>query len=47
MSPEFWMRLQAQYDLETAQDTLSATIEREVRPVPRDRKNEPAEQAIA
>jgi addiction module HigA family antidote len=47
MSPEFWMRLQAQFDLETAQDALSATIEREVRPVPRDRKNEAAEQAIA
>jgi addiction module HigA family antidote len=47
MSPEFWMRLQAQFDLETAQDTLAATIEREVRPVPRNRKPENVTQAIA
>jgi addiction module HigA family antidote len=47
MSPEFWMRLQAQYDLETAQDSLAKTIEREVRPVSRHRKTEPVTQAIA
>jgi len=47
MSPEFWMRLQAQFDLESAQDALSVTIEREVRPVPRNRKTEPTTRAIA
>ena len=38
MSAEFWMRLQAQYELETAQDELAAAIRAEVRPAPRDRK---------
>jgi antitoxin HigA-1 len=47
MSPEFWMRLQAQYDLESTQDSLAATIEREVRPVSQSRKNVPASRAIA
>jgi plasmid maintenance system antidote protein VapI len=28
----FWMNLQSAYDLEVAQDKLSRTIEREVRP---------------
>lgn len=42
MSPEFWMRLQAQYDLEAAQDALAVAIYREVRPAPKSRK-----QAIA
>ncbi len=32
MSPEFWINAQARYDLETAQDALAATIEREVNP---------------
>jgi addiction module HigA family antidote len=31
-SPGFWMNLQSSYDLEVAQDKLSRTIEREVRP---------------
>jgi addiction module HigA family antidote len=31
-SPRFWLNLQAAYDLEVAQDELSPTIEREVRP---------------
>jgi addiction module HigA family antidote len=30
--PAFWMNLQSAYDLEVAQDKLSRTIEREVRP---------------
>jgi antitoxin HigA-1 len=38
MSAEFWMRLQAQYELENAQDELAASIRREVNPAPRDRK---------
>ncbi len=40
MSPNFWLRLQAQYDLEMAEDELAATIRREVRPAPRDAKGE-------
>jgi antitoxin HigA-1 len=31
-SPGFWLNLQTAYDLEVAQDKLSRTIEREVRP---------------
>src|SRR5205807_2771891 len=31
-SAAFWMNLQTAYDLEVAQDKLSSTIEREVRP---------------
>lgn len=31
-SPGFWLNLQSAYDLEIAQDKLSAIIEREVRP---------------
>lgn len=38
MSADFWMRLQARYDLEVAQDALLATISREITPAPRDRK---------
>jgi len=31
-TPEFWIRLQARYELEVARDKLSAEIERTVRP---------------
>ena len=31
-TPGFWLNLQSSYDLEVAQDKLSRTIEREVRP---------------
>jgi addiction module HigA family antidote len=31
-TPEFWMRLQARYELEIAKDRLSAEIERTVQP---------------
>jgi addiction module HigA family antidote len=31
-TPEFWVRLQARYDLEVAKDKFSAAIERTVRP---------------
>ena len=31
-SPGFWMNLQTAYDLEVAEDKLSRTIEREIRP---------------
>jgi antitoxin HigA-1 len=32
MTPDFWMNLQSHYELETAQDELAGTIERDVRP---------------
>jgi antitoxin HigA-1 len=32
-SPQFWMGLQAQYDLDVAEDTLGSRLEREVRPL--------------
>ena len=38
MPPEFWMNLQTQYELETAEDERAAAIRREVRPAPRDRR---------
>ena len=31
-SPDFWVRLQAKYDVETAKDSKAALIERDVRP---------------
>jgi len=31
-SPDFWVRLQAKYDVEIAKDTKAALIERDVRP---------------
>jgi antitoxin HigA-1 len=31
-SPEFWMGLQSQYDLDTTQDQLGKRLDREVRP---------------
>ena len=38
MSAEFWMRLQAQYELDVADDEIAADIRREVQPAPRDSK---------
>lgn len=38
MPADFWMNLQTQYELETAQDERAASIRREVRPAPRDRR---------
>ncbi len=35
MSPNFWLCLQTQYDLDIAEDQCAATIRREVRPAPR------------
>ena len=33
MSPQFWLGLQMDYDLDVAEDKLAGRIEREVRPV--------------
>ena len=38
MPADFWMNLQNQYELETAEDAIAASIRREVRPAPRDRR---------
>jgi len=32
-SPQFWMGLQAQYDLDVAEDELGSRLDREVRPL--------------
>lgn len=32
-SPQFWMGLQAQYDLDVAEDQLGSRLDREVRPL--------------
>lgn len=42
MSAEFWMRLQAQYDLERAQDELQSKIAREVMPAASEKRMRPA-----
>jgi len=34
MSPEFWMGIQTQFDLDSAADAAGAAIEREIRPRP-------------
>lgn len=47
MSPQFWMNVQSHYDLDSAQDALAASIRREVRPAPRDRKTGELKQATA
>jgi antitoxin HigA-1 len=33
-SPQFWLGLQSQYDLDVAEDALGKRLEREVRPMP-------------
>jgi plasmid maintenance system antidote protein VapI len=37
-SADFWMNWQMNYDLKTTEDDHGASIRREVRPAPRDRK---------
>jgi addiction module HigA family antidote len=37
MTPEFWMNLQAHYDLETTRESAEAEIRRAITPAPRDR----------
>ena len=39
MTPEFWMNLQATYDLEVAEDALGGEIRQVVRPADIDRKS--------
>ena len=34
MSPEFWMRLQMDFDLESAADAVQSVIHEEIRPLP-------------
>ena len=38
----FWLNAQAAYDLESAQDALQQTVEREVRPLPAAARTRPA-----
>ena len=46
MTPEFWMNLQSQYDLESARDAVEAEIHKAVTPAPRDRKTGGLKQAM-
>lgn len=46
MPARFWMNLQAQYELETAEDELAAAIRREVQPAPRDRRTGELKHAV-
>jgi addiction module HigA family antidote len=34
-TPEFWLRLQARYDLESVEDDITPTVRREVQPMSR------------
>lgn len=47
MTPEFWMRLQMDYDLESASDSVRATIRQEIRPRPGYRPQVNTNRAIA
>lgn len=48
MTPEFWMRLQMDYDLESADDAVLAAIQQEIRPRPLTGEEEKREsQAVA
>lgn len=48
MSPEFWMRLQMDYDLESAADAVRTAIREEIRPRPMDvRREDAGSRAIA
>jgi addiction module HigA family antidote len=48
MTPEFWMRLQMDFDLESAADAEKAAIRQEIRPRPvSDRREDAERRAIA
>jgi addiction module HigA family antidote len=48
MTPEFWMRLQMDYDLESASGALDRTLREEIRPRPVNAdQNDPDARAIA
>jgi addiction module HigA family antidote len=47
MTPEFWMRLQMDYDLESASEAERAAIREEIRPRPGYRPQRNADRAIA
>ncbi|MHB1700773.1 MAG: HigA family addiction module antitoxin [Acidobacteriaceae bacterium] len=38
MSPQYWMGLQADYDLETAMDQIEEALDQDIRPLPVDRE---------
>ena len=47
MTPEFWMRLQMDYDLESASDAERAAVREEIRPRPGYRPQKDVNRAIA
>ena len=47
MTPEFWLRLQMDFDLETAADAEQTAIHDEIRPLPLNRQDDSDSRAIA
>jgi addiction module HigA family antidote len=47
MTPEFWMRLQMDFDLESAADAVQSTIHEQIRPLPVNRQEAKRSRAIA
>ena len=47
MTAEFWMRLQMDFDLESAADAEQSAIHEQIRPLPVNRQENPASRAIA
>ena len=47
MTPQFWMRLQMDFDLESAEETLEGTLREEIRPRPANGKGDGVDRAIA
>ena len=47
MTPEFWMRLQMDFDLESAADAVRSAIHEQIRPLPAKRQEAARSRAIA
>jgi addiction module HigA family antidote len=47
MTPEFWMRLQMDFDLESVADAAQSAIQEQIRPLPVHRHEEEESRAIA
>jgi antitoxin HigA-1 len=47
MTPEFWMRLQVDYDLESAASALQKTLREEIRPRPTAHERNPERSRVA
>ena len=47
MTPEFWMRLQMDFDLESAADAEQSAIHQQIRPLPANRQEASRSRAVA